>query len=214
MRRRTALFGGTFDPFHLGHFLIARTAREIFSLDQVVFLPCSQSPLKAVRPIASDRARLGWLRAGLKGERWASVSSWEIDRHGPSYSVEAARHWKALEPKGELYWILGSDQWSTLPRWKSFEELGGLVKFLVFPRPEVAQVVSGDNEPHLKAIAGEIDRGVEEAGGRKPYRISGNSASQWIILDYGDVLVHVMHSARRNFYRLENLWGDADRIDK
>jgi ribosome-associated protein len=75
-------------------------------------------------------------------------------------------------------------------------------------------VVSGDNEPHLKAIAGEIDRGVEEAGGRKPYRISGNSASQWIILDYGDVLVHVMHSARRNFYRLENLWGDADRIDK
>ena len=48
-----------------------------------------------------------------------------------------------MEPKGELYWILGSDQWSTLPRWKSFQELGGLVKFLVFPRPEVAQPLAG-----------------------------------------------------------------------
>ncbi len=114
-------------------------AREIFSLDQVVFLPCAQSPLKAARPIASDRARLGWLREGLRGESWASVSTWEVDRQGPSYSVEAARHWKALDSKGELYWILGSDQWSTLPRWKSFQELGGLVKFLVFPRLEVAQ---------------------------------------------------------------------------
>ncbi|MCX6935915.1 MAG: ribosome silencing factor [Verrucomicrobia bacterium] len=75
-------------------------------------------------------------------------------------------------------------------------------------------LVSGDNEPHLKAISGEIDRGVLEACGRKPFRISGNSASQWMILDYGDVMVHVMHSARRDFYRLENLWGDADRIDK
>jgi nicotinate-nucleotide adenylyltransferase len=95
--------------------------------------------LKSAHPIASDRARLSWLLSGLKGENWAKVSSWEVDRQGPSYSVEAARHWKTLEPKGELYWILGSDQWSTLPRWKNYEELGGLVKFLVFPRPEIAQ---------------------------------------------------------------------------
>ena len=95
--------------------------------------------MKSSRPIASDRARLGWLRAGLKGDSWAKVSPWELDREGPSYSFEAARHWKTLEPKGELYWILGSDQWSTLPRWKNYRELGGLVKFLVFPRPEVAQ---------------------------------------------------------------------------
>ena len=97
--------------------------------------------MKSARPIASDRLRLGWLRSGLKGESWAKVSSWEIDREGPSYSVEAARHWRTLEPKGELSWILGSDQWSTLPRWKNFKELGDLVKFLVFPRPEIAQSI-------------------------------------------------------------------------
>ena len=74
-------------------------------------------------------------------------------------------------------------------------------------------IVSGESEPHLKAIAGEVERGIREEGGRKPFRVSGNSLSQWMILDYGDVLVHVMHSAKRKFYRLEDLWGDAVRLD-
>ncbi len=143
--------------------MIALAAREIFSLDQVIFLPCSQSPLKSARPIASDRARLSWLRAGLRGEGWAKVSSWEVDRQGPSYSVEAARHWNALEPKGELYWILGSDQWSTLPRWKNFEELGGLVKFLVFPRPEIAQPLTCMK---MKSIPLRLDISATDIRGR------------------------------------------------
>ncbi|NCY20707.1 ribosome silencing factor [bacterium] len=83
-------------------------------------------------------------------------------------------------------------------------EVGGAADFFL--------VVSGESEPHLKAIAGEVEKGVREALGRRPFRISGNSVSQWIILDYGDVLVHVMHSGRRNFYRLEDLWGDAPRL--
>ena len=74
-------------------------------------------------------------------------------------------------------------------------------------------VVSGESEPHLKAIAGEIEKGVKEDLQRRPFRVSGNSASQWIILDYGDVLVHVMNAGRRGFYRLEDLWGDAPRIE-
>jgi len=74
-------------------------------------------------------------------------------------------------------------------------------------------VVSGESEPHLKAIAGEIEKGVKDEMQRRPFRVSGNSASQWIILDYGDVLVHVMNSGRRGFYRLEDLWGDAPRVD-
>lgn len=74
-------------------------------------------------------------------------------------------------------------------------------------------IVSGDSEPHLKAIAGEIEKGIREECGRKPFRISGNSPSQWMILDYGDILVHIMHTQKRKFYRLEDLWGDATRVD-
>ena len=119
--------------------------------------------MKSSRPIASDRARLGWLRSGLKGESWAKVSSWEVDRQGPSYSFEAARHWKTLEPKGELYWILGSDQWSTLPRWKNFKELGYLVKFLVFPRPEIAQPLA---RMKMKSIPLRLDISATDIRGR------------------------------------------------
>lgn len=74
-------------------------------------------------------------------------------------------------------------------------------------------IVSGESEPHLKAIVGEVEKGVREETGRKPFRVSGNSLSQWMVLDYGDVLVHVMHTAKRKFYRLEDLWGDAVRPD-
>ena len=104
-----------------------------------------------------------WLRSGLKGESWAKVSTWEVDRQGPSYSVEAARHWKNLEPQGELYWILGSDQWSTLPRWKNYEELGGLVKFLVFPRPEIAQPLA---RMKMKSIPLRLDISATDIRGR------------------------------------------------
>ena len=84
-------------------------------------------------------------------------------------------------------------------------EVGGPSEFFL--------IVSGESEPHLKAIAGEVEKGVREQGDRKPFRVSGNSSSQWMILDYGDVLVHIMHSQKRKFYRLEDLWGDATRLD-
>ena len=84
-------------------------------------------------------------------------------------------------------------------------EVGGPSEFFL--------IVSGESEPHLKAIAGEVEKGVREHGDRKPFRVSGNSPSQWMILDYGDVLVHVMHAQKRKFYRLEDLWGDAARLD-
>ena len=74
-------------------------------------------------------------------------------------------------------------------------------------------IVSGESEPHLKAIAAEVERGIREDAERKPFRVSGNSSSQWMILDYGDVLVHIMHTQKRKFYRLEDLWGDATRLD-
>lgn len=137
MTSKIALFGGSFDPFHLGHFLVARTAWERFFLNRVIFLPCAQSPLKSFQPLAPDSKRLDWLKSGLKGQGWAKVSSWEIDRSGISYSVETARHWKMKNPQAGLYWILGSDQWQQLPRWKNFSDLARLVHFLVFPRPEI-----------------------------------------------------------------------------
>lgn len=133
---RIGLFGGSFDPFHLGHFLIARTAREMFRLGKVVFLPCAHSPLKKIRPVAGDRARLAMLRQGLKGQGWAVVSDWEIKKGGISYTVDTLRAMQKHHPRASFFWIMGSDQWDLLPSWKEPHELRRKLQFLVFPRPQ------------------------------------------------------------------------------
>lgn len=74
-------------------------------------------------------------------------------------------------------------------------------------------VVSGTSEPQLKAIAGSIREKVREATGRRPTAEDGYPASQWIIIDYGSVIVHVFHAEKRAVYGLEDLWNDAKRID-
>jgi nicotinate-nucleotide adenylyltransferase len=133
---RLGLFGGSFDPFHLGHFLISRTALENFRLQKVVFLPCAHSPLKKANPVAGDTARMSMLQQGLKGQSWAEVSDWEIRQGGVSFTVDTARAWAQRYPKAAIYWIMGSDQWEALDSWKEPRELGRLLHFLVFPRPK------------------------------------------------------------------------------
>ena len=130
------MFGGSFDPFHLGHFLIARAAREKFKLHQVLFIPCAHSPLKRVRPTASDSARITMLRSGLRGQTWAKVWDGEIRAQGISYTEDTVHRLSREYPRKAWYWILGSDQWRLLPSWKNPEHLKRSLHFLVFPRPE------------------------------------------------------------------------------
>lgn len=140
---RIGLFGGSFDPFHLGHFLIARTALEEHGLQKIVFLPCAQSPLKQARPVAGDRPRLAMLKTALKDHGWAEVSNWEILQGGVSYTVDTATAWQKNQPRSRLFWIMGSDQWDLLPSWKEPAELGRILQFLVFPRPHAPRARRG-----------------------------------------------------------------------
>jgi ribosome-associated protein len=74
-------------------------------------------------------------------------------------------------------------------------------------------ICSGTSEPHLKAIAGEIEARLKEDHGIRPAAVDGFPASQWIVLDYMQVIVHVFHRDKREFYALESLWGDAPRLE-
>jgi ribosome-associated protein len=73
-------------------------------------------------------------------------------------------------------------------------------------------ICSGTSEPHLKAIAGELEDRLRKEHGRKPLAVDGFPLSQWIVADYGDVVVHVFHEAKRHYYSLEDLWSDAPRL--
>jgi ribosome-associated protein len=74
-------------------------------------------------------------------------------------------------------------------------------------------ICSGTSEPHLKAIAGEIEQRLREDHGIRPAAVDGFPASQWMVLDYLQVIAHVFHSDKRAFYSLEDLWGDAPRLE-
>ena len=132
------LFGGSFDPVHLGHLAIAKAARNRLDLDRVVFIPCRRSPHKGDIEPASAHHRLAMLGLTLGVLPWAEISAWEIDRPAPSWSWQTAGHFAGIEPPGtRLFWLLGADQWATLDTWARPDALARLVHFVVIPRADI-----------------------------------------------------------------------------
>ena len=129
---RIGVFGGTFDPVHVGHLAIAQAALETAGLDRVVFVPAKRSPLKEAAPAASEADRLAMLQVATKDEPRFVVSRVELEREGPSYTVDTL---EALRTEGELFLILGSDALADLGRWRSPERIRSLAKILVARRP-------------------------------------------------------------------------------
>jgi nicotinate-nucleotide adenylyltransferase len=129
------LFGGSFDPVHHGHLALADAARERLEIERVIFLPGRVSPHKPESLPAPAEHRVAMLRLAIAGRPWAEVSSWEIERAGPSYSWESAEHFVAALPSNaRLFWLLGADQWRVLESWAHPDVLARRLHFIVFPR--------------------------------------------------------------------------------
>lgn len=133
--RQIALFGGSFDPVHEGHLEIATKAVDQLNLDQLIFLPCRQSPLKDRPPGASDEDRLTMLRLVAPLVPGASVDDFELRRPPPSYSWETVAHFKSRLPEGtRIYLLIGEDQWDRLGEWRKVDFLRRHVIFIVVGR--------------------------------------------------------------------------------
>ncbi|HZM05076.1 MAG TPA: nicotinate (nicotinamide) nucleotide adenylyltransferase [Candidatus Saccharimonadales bacterium] len=132
---KIALFGGSFDPVHLGHLLVAMAAREELELSRVFFIPAAQSPFKPERAPAPANERLRLLRLALAGEAAYEVDDQELRRGGTSYSIDTVRDYKKRFPTAGLFYVIGADQPAQLNLWRDAAELARLVEFLVIPRP-------------------------------------------------------------------------------
>jgi nicotinate-nucleotide adenylyltransferase len=134
--RRLCLFGGSFDPVHLGHTSLAAAAITRCQLEKIIFVPAWRSPHKQDRdPPAPASDRLAMLQLAVADAPWAEVSRWEIERAAPSYSWQTAEHFAATAGPGiELCWLLGADQWACLHTWARPDILAARLTFLVFPR--------------------------------------------------------------------------------
>jgi nicotinate-nucleotide adenylyltransferase len=131
---RLGVYGGTFDPVHLGHLLLARDAMEQLRLEAVLFVPCGQSPFKSRRPLAPAARRLAMLRLGLKHEPRFWLTRCELDRPAPSYAYDTAMEIGEAFPQAKLFWLIGADQLPALDQWHRAEELAALVTFVLLAR--------------------------------------------------------------------------------
>ena len=149
-RKSVALYGGSFDPVHCAHLAVARVTQAQLDLDQVIFIPAAQSPLKAHTTIASDEARIEMLRLATAEQPRFAVDCSEIERGGISYTVDTIQAFRAKNTANQLYWIIGADQFERLPQWHRIEDIARLVTFAVLRRP--GHTIAKSVVPGLKYV--------------------------------------------------------------
>ena len=300
--KKIAIYGGTFDPIHHGHLIVAREALERLGADEVIFIPARVSPLRKTAPIARDEIRLLMIQAAIENEPGFAVDDCELRRPPPSYTIDTVEQIRRRKGDATIYCLIGEDNVDKLTKWRRFADLEKMVRFVVLDRTwsttepclpgyspknrhfcdgnqkeschwsvdsifrtagsgrdhsprktlpgateitpenlartcaELASnkkaedivvldlraistftdffvICSATSEPQLKAIANEIETRLREDHSIRPVAIDGFPASQWIVLDYLQVVVHVFHRDKRSFYSLEDLWGDAPRLE-
>jgi nicotinate-nucleotide adenylyltransferase len=138
--QRIGLFGGSFDPVHLAHLLVAQAAREELGLERLFIIPAAQSPFKPDRLPSPVDARLRLLRLALAGQSWCEIDEQELHRGGVSYTIDTARDYARRFPDAQRFYLIGADHLPQLPKWRAAEELARLVEFVVIPRPGQGEV--------------------------------------------------------------------------
>ncbi|NBU64413.1 MAG: nicotinate (nicotinamide) nucleotide adenylyltransferase [Chloroflexia bacterium] len=131
---RTGILGGSFDPVHHGHLILARAAREELGLDRVIFIPAHVSPHKTETKPASGEDRLAMVRLAIAGEHGFETSDIELKRPPPSYTVETLRQLQAAHPDEELVLLVGADNVAKFDTWREPDDIRRIAKIAVLNR--------------------------------------------------------------------------------
>ena len=132
--KKIGIFGGTFDPIHHGHLILARDAVETLELDRVIFIPAAISPHKLDREPTPPAVRLEMVRAAIEGEPAFAVDAMELERPPPSYAIDTVETLRKREPAGDFFFLIGEDNVARLSTWHRFPELSQMVQFAVLDR--------------------------------------------------------------------------------
>ena len=159
------LLGGSFDPVHHGHLIVAQAAREKLGLDELRFLPAREQPFKQGRHRSSPDHRAAMLSLAIKGTPGFALEPIELERSGPSYTIDTLEALRTREPGSEFVLLLGADAAAELPAWREAKRIPQLARMVVFARPgskvpaapEIAQVIE---VPAIDISATEIRRRV------------------------------------------------------
>lgn len=132
---RIGVFGGTFDPIHLGHIEVAESVRDALGLDRMLLVVAHQPWQKAGQPVTPPEDRYAMVAAALADRHGLEASRIELDRGGPSYTIDTVRHLREVDPDCEVVVIVGADVAASLDTWHDHKALQGLVTLAVVDRP-------------------------------------------------------------------------------
>lgn len=149
-RARIGVMGGTFDPIHNGHLVAASEVRQHFDLDEVVFVPTGEPYQK--RDVSASEHRYLMTVIATASNPDFTVSRIDIDRGGPTYTIDTLRELRAARPDAELFFISGADAVAQILEWKDAKELFSLAHFVAVSRPGHPLTVSGLPEQHVSLL--------------------------------------------------------------
>lgn len=145
---KIGVFGGTFDPIHIGHLMLAEAAREFAQLDEVWFIPAFTAPQKQGKEVSPPRDRLEMVRLAIAGHVHFRVSKLEIDRKGTSYTIDTLQFIHEQRPEDELFLVIGGDSLTDLPTWRNPAGILDLATVIAVNRGQAEL----DVEPILSAV--------------------------------------------------------------
>jgi nicotinate-nucleotide adenylyltransferase len=177
------LFGGSFDPIHHGHLIVGRAVAETLALDELRFMPAGEQPFKRGRHVATARERAEMVALAVAGESGLAVERCEVDRPGPSYTVDTLRELRRREPGQDFTLVVGADASRELNQWREAEALPALARIVAVarpgaPRPDSTLVERVVEVPAVDLSATEIRRRV--AGGRSIRYLVPDAVAEFI----------------------------------
>jgi nicotinate-nucleotide adenylyltransferase len=167
--QRLGVLGGTFDPLHLGHFRAAESTQEAMALDRILFVPARMPPHKARPGITAAEDRFRMIQAAVDNEPAFDVSRVEVDRDGPSFTVDTLAEIKRTSSAAEIFFITGIDSFREIQTWKRWEEMLESFSFIVHGRPGYGLAAAHEAVPEpMRSMLVTLRDGAEPPSGYGP----------------------------------------------
>ena len=208
--RRLGVLGGTFDPIHYGHLDAAEAAREAVSLDEVLFLPAHDQPLRTHDPHASGFHRFAMAALAIAGSRGYRVSDMELVREGTSYTIDTLRD---LHAEGwdasQLFFILGTDAFAEIANWRGYPAVVEAARFVVIARPGTTLDAALARAPELRTRVSLVEAHTRDVSSTA---IRGRLSAQQSIDDLVPAAVARHILAHHLYGAVDHLHGEDERI--